>query len=44
MVLSLRVEDMLDGATNFRSWTTKILLILDENEIQNDVKENVSKL
>jgi hypothetical protein len=44
MVFSLRVEDMLDGATNFRSWKTKILLILDENEIQNDVKENVSEL
>jgi hypothetical protein len=35
---------MMDGATNFRSWTTKILLILDENEIENDVEENVSKL
>ena len=44
MVFILRVEDMLDGARNFRSWKTKILLILDENEIQNDVKENVSEL
>ena len=44
MVFSLRVEDMMDGATNFRSSKTKILLILDENEIQNDVKENVSEL
>lgn len=42
MVPSLRVEDRLDGATNLRSWKTRILLVLDE--IQNYVKENVSKL
>jgi hypothetical protein len=36
MVSSLRVEDRLDGATNFRSWKTMILFILDENEIQRE--------
>ena len=44
MVFSLGVEDRLDGATNFRSWKTKILLILDENEIHNYVKEDISEL
>jgi hypothetical protein len=39
MVPSLRVEDRLDGATNFRSWKTRILLVLEENELQNHVKE-----
>jgi hypothetical protein len=43
MVTSLRVEDRLDGATNFRSWKTRILFILDENEIQNYVREVVSE-
>jgi hypothetical protein len=41
MVSSLRVEDRLDGATNFRSWKNRILFILDENEIHNYVKEDV---
>jgi len=43
MVPSLRVEDRLDGASNFRSWKTRILLFLDENDIQNYVKESVSE-
>ena len=44
MVSSLiRVEDRLDGATNFKSWKNRILFILDENEIQNYIKQNVSK-
>jgi hypothetical protein len=43
MVSSLIVEYKLGGATNFRSWKTKILFILDENEIQNYVKEDVSE-
>jgi len=33
MVPSLRAEDMMEGATNFRSWKTRIL-VLEENEIQ----------
>jgi hypothetical protein len=41
MVTSLRVDDRLDDVANFRSWKNKILLILEENEIQNYVKENV---
>ena len=43
MVSSFRVEDGLYGATNLISWKTRILFILDENEIQNYVKESVSE-
>ena len=43
MVSGLKLEDRLDGATNFRFCKTRILFILDENEIQNYVKENVSE-
>jgi hypothetical protein len=43
MVSSLKVEDRLDGAINFRSWKTRILFILDENEIQYYIKQNVSE-
>jgi len=42
-VPSLRVEDRLDGTTNFKSWKTKILLALDKNDIQNYVKKSVSE-
>ena len=38
MVTGLIVEDKFDGATNFRSWKTMILFILDENGIQDYVK------
>jgi hypothetical protein len=37
MITNMRVEDRLDGADNFRSW--KILLILEENELLDDVKQ-----
>lgn len=38
MVTSLRFEDILYGATNFRSWKTRMLFILEENEIEYYVK------
>jgi hypothetical protein len=43
MVTSLKLEDRLDGATNFRSWKARILFVLDENEIQKYVKEKISE-
>ena len=43
MVFSLRVEDKLDGASNFRSWKTRILFVLEKNEIQNYVNKDVSE-
>ena len=33
MVFGLRVEDRLDGATNFSPWKARISLILEENEL-----------
>ena len=41
MVLSLRYEDRLEGANNFRSWRTRLLLVLEENEIQDHVKMEI---
>jgi len=43
MVTSLRIEDKLDSASNFRSWKTMILFILEENDILNHVKGEISK-
>jgi hypothetical protein len=39
MITSMRVEDRLDGADNFRSWKHKILLILEENELLDHVNQ-----
>lgn len=39
MTPSLKVEERLDIAINFKSWKTKILLILEENELQNHVEK-----
>jgi hypothetical protein len=38
MITSMRVEDRLDGADNFRSWKHRVLLILEENELLDHVK------
>jgi hypothetical protein len=35
----MRVEDRIDGAENFRSWKQIILLILEENELLDHVKQ-----
>jgi hypothetical protein len=39
MSTSMRVEDRLDGADNFRSWKKKVLLILEENDLSDYVKK-----
>jgi hypothetical protein len=39
MITSVRVEDRLDGADNFRLWKHIILLILEENEFLDHVKQ-----
>jgi hypothetical protein len=39
MSTSMRVEDRLDGADNFRSWKHRVLLILEENELLDHVKQ-----
>ena len=33
MIFGLRVEDRLEGATNFSPWNARISLILEENEL-----------
>jgi hypothetical protein len=32
MATSLRIEDRLDGTTNFGSWKERMILLLQENE------------
>jgi hypothetical protein len=39
MAIGLRVEDILDGETNFGSWKERMILLLQENELW-DIVEN----
>ena len=41
MATGLRVEERLEGATNFSSWKARIVLILQENELW-DIVENTT--
>ena len=34
MVNTLRVEDRLEGATNFRAWKARIIFLLEENDLK----------
>ncbi len=44
MAIGMRLEDSLDGASNFRSWRSRITLIMEENDLIRHVKEVVSEL
>ena len=37
----MRVEDRLNGADNFRSWKHRVLLILEENELLDHIKQEL---
>jgi hypothetical protein len=38
MVSTLKIEDRLEGATNFRAWKARILLLLEENDLKEYVE------
>ena len=42
MEARLRLEDRLDGAGNFAPWKAKLVLILDENELWDEVVNNTT--
>jgi hypothetical protein len=39
MVGTVRVEDRLEGATNFRAWKAMILLLLEENDLKDYIEK-----
>jgi hypothetical protein len=41
MATSMRVEDMLEGSRNFRSWKHRLQMILDENDLLEHVTMGV---
>jgi hypothetical protein len=38
MVNTLKIEDKLEGATNFRGWKARFLLLLEENDLKEYVE------
>ena len=42
-MIGMKVENHLDGATNFISWKPRVLLILEEHDLLKFVNEKVSK-
>jgi hypothetical protein len=38
MVSTLKIEDRLEGETNFRAWKARILLLLEENDLKEYVE------
>ena len=44
MAIGLRVEDKLDGAINFGAWKERMILILQENELQDIVENSTTNL
>jgi hypothetical protein len=41
MATNMRVEDMLEGSRNFRSWKHRLQIILDENDLLEHVTVGV---
>ena len=44
MATGLRLEDRLDGARNFVPWKARLVLILEENELWNEVVHNTTTI
>ena len=41
MVTNVPVEDRLDGASNFNSWNSRLLITLEESDLMKFVEEVV---
>ena len=44
MATRLRLENRLDGAGNFVPWKARLVLILEENELWDEVVNNTTQL
>ena len=38
MVNTMKIEDRLEGTTNFRAWKARVLLLLEENDLREYVE------
>jgi len=44
MVISTKLDEKLEGADNFRAWKYRVMLILEENDLENFIEEEVANL
>jgi hypothetical protein len=44
MVNTLKLEDRLEGGTNYRVWKVRVLLVVEENDIKEYVESVVAVL
>ena len=42
MINNTKLEDKLEGVENFRAWKYRVLLILEEHDLENYVTEEVA--
>ena len=43
MTTSTKLDEKLEGVENFRAWKYRVMLILEENDLEKFVKEEVAK-
>jgi hypothetical protein len=43
MAPSTKLDEKLEGVDNFRAWKYRVMLILEENDLEDFVKEEVPK-
>ena len=41
MVVGFRVEDRLEGVSNFRSWKSRMLMLLNEHDLKDHILKNI---
>ena len=41
MVIGLKVEDRLEGVSNFRSWKSRMLMLLNEHDLKDHILKNI---
>ena len=44
MVVGLRVEDILEGVSNFQSWKSRMLMLLIEHDLKDHIVKDISEL
>jgi hypothetical protein len=44
MIISTKLDEKLEGVDNFRAWKYRVMLILEENDLEGFIEEEVAEL
>ena len=44
MTISTKLDEKFEGADNFRAWKYRVMLILEENDLEGFIEEEVAEL